>query len=441
MLETDINRTIEPLTAAEREPAPPLPQGSLTAESVPPAHRPGPTPLLRILMPVMMIGAMAAMVGLMMLGGAGANPMMLVFPLMMAMSLLMMFSPKAGQDVDEARRIYLRHLGALREKALENAKSQRAHEFHRHPDPKELWARAGTRRLWERGAGDSDALEVQIGIGDTALCTPVEVPDSGAAEDLDPVCAVSLRRTVHAVSTCPEMPVAVQLQAFRFLGISGPAADLARSIIAQLVTSHGPETVGIEVVGQGWEWSKWLPHVRDSQQAAFRILVVDSVTTTGTETYLDDPSWTTIIDVGSRAATALGIRAEQEGLVLSADDRLRAHTSAGPEILGSPDVLRTEEAVLLARALTCYRRPEEITSANGGRDLTSLIGLASIDQLTPETMWPSRLQSRQRLVVPIGTTVQGAPVRLDLKESAQGGMGPHGLCIGATGSGNSEHGL
>ncbi|MGH3568953.1 MAG: type VII secretion protein EccCb, partial [Pseudonocardia sp.] len=33
---------------------------------------------------------------------------------------------------------------------------------------------------------------------------------------------------------------------------------------------------------------------------------------------------------------------------------------------------------------------------------------------------------------------RGAPVLLDLKESAQGGSGPHGLCIGATGSGKSE---
>jgi len=29
-------------------------------------------------------------------------------------------------------------------------------------------------------------------------------------------------------------------------------------------------------------------------------------------------------------------------------------------------------------------------------------------------------------------------VELDIKESAQEGMGPHGLCIGATGSGKSE---
>ena len=41
-------------------------------------------------------------------------------------------------------------------------------------------------------------------------------------------------------------------------------------------------------------------------------------------------------------------------------------------------------------------------------------------------------------MVPIGSTTQGQALYLDLKESAQGGMGPHGLCIGATGSGKSE---
>src|SRR5262249_28606803 len=42
------------------------------------------------------------------------------------------------------------------------------------------------------------------------------------------------------------------------------------------------------------------------------------------------------------------------------------------------------------------------------------------------------------LRVPIGTTAGGEAVELDIKEAAQGGMGPHGLCIGATGSGKSE---
>ncbi len=40
--------------------------------------------------------------------------------------------------------------------------------------------------------------------------------------------------------------------------------------------------------------------------------------------------------------------------------------------------------------------------------------------------------------MPIGVGENGEPVMLDLKEAAQEGMGPHGLCVGATGSGKSE---
>src|SRR5690625_2249567 len=52
-------------------------------------------------------------------------------------------------------------------------------------------------------------------------------------------------------------------------------------------------------------------------------------------------------------------------------------------------------------------------------------------------LWPGRVGS-SRLAVPIGLSPAQTPVMIDLKESAQGGMGPHGLCIGATGSGKSE---
>ena len=45
---------------------------------------------------------------------------------------------------------------------------------------------------------------------------------------------------------------------------------------------------------------------------------------------------------------------------------------------------------------------------------------------------------RRRLRVAIGVSETGDPVELDIKEAAHGGMGPHGLCVGATGSGKSE---
>jgi S-DNA-T family DNA segregation ATPase FtsK/SpoIIIE len=42
------------------------------------------------------------------------------------------------------------------------------------------------------------------------------------------------------------------------------------------------------------------------------------------------------------------------------------------------------------------------------------------------------------LAVPIGRKDDGSPLLLDLKEAAAGGMGPHGMLVGATGSGKSE---
>ncbi|WP_112466942.1 type VII secretion protein EccCb [Streptomyces triticisoli] len=54
----------------------------------------------------------------------------------------------------------------------------------------------------------------------------------------------------------------------------------------------------------------------------------------------------------------------------------------------------------------------------------------------PETTTPAA--SAQRLTTPVGVDINGAPVILDIKEASLGGWGPHGLCVGATGSGKSE---
>lgn len=40
--------------------------------------------------------------------------------------------------------------------------------------------------------------------------------------------------------------------------------------------------------------------------------------------------------------------------------------------------------------------------------------------------------------MPIGVTGTGEPLMFDLKDEAEGGMGPHGLMIGMTGSGKSQ---
>ncbi|BAL89212.1 putative FtsK/SpoIIIE family protein [Actinoplanes missouriensis 431] len=71
----------------------------------------------------------------------------------------------------------------------------------------------------------------------------------------------------------------------------------------------------------------------------------------------------------------------------------------------------------------------------------SLLNLLALDPMALAdvvgTAWRPRT-NRDFLRVPIGETPAGKPVDLDLKEAAQRGMGPHGLVIGAGGSGRHE---
>ncbi|MGV0422598.1 type VII secretion protein EccCa [Corynebacterium sanguinis] len=435
MLGLDHTAVLVPQHAHAAEPAPPLPQGRLIAEPVPEARRDAPQPIMKILMPVVMVVAIGAMVATLALSGRDVSPMMMIFPLMMVLSTLMLVNPPDQQgDIDETRRVYLRHLDALAAQARRNARLQRAHVTHFHPEPAELIHATPTSRVWERAFDSPRAWEVRFGEGATSLCTPIEVGDPGSPEDLDPVCAVSLRRTVAAVSTVPGMPIVVQLSAFPAITLAGPrAAEVARAVISQLCFFHGPEMVGVVNLhgDPDFGWVKWLPHTRDPDHAALCVAVADSAQASAA---LLTPGIDCVIAVDADP-DYIG---DEDSFHLSCAEEIVAHTLEGAETLGRPDAFSVAQAQLLARHLAFYHRPEDTGVSGASSDLLSMLGIADIDDLNPHSMWRGREGTRQNLVVPFGATPDGVPVHLDLKESAHGGMGPHGLCIGATGAGKSE---
>jgi DNA segregation ATPase FtsK/SpoIIIE, S-DNA-T family len=143
----------------------------------------------------------------------------------------------------------------------------------------------------------------------------------------------------------------------------------------------------------------------------------------------------------------------------------RETTRGGRIDLGvTPERVDRAAAERLARFLA----PLQLTGEDAHADLVDtvrladLLGLEHAGEHNPSAAWlrlsdlaagpetaaegnlaapdgkPVRPNADSLLAAPIGVAADGATVVLDLKESAAGGMGPHGILVGATGSGKSE---
>src|SRR5690606_36096152 len=123
--------------------------------------------------------------------------------------------------------------------------------------------------------------------------------------------------------------------------------------------------------------------------------------------------------------------------------RLTVARRGGGVLEAAPDFLGIASAEAVARRLTGLADAvqDEEDAGGGARtisaELTELLGLPDVRDFDPEVAWKPR-SARDRLRAPIGLTTTGRPMILALTESAQQGMGPHGMLIGATGSGKSE---
>ena len=108
---------------------------------------------------------------------------------------------------------------------------------------------------------------------------------------------------------------------------------------------------------------------------------------------------------------------------------------------GTLDDLPLPLAEALARELAPLRlSPDSLEhdSSETAQGFLEMLGLSPrLDEADIRRLWKPRGEV-DFLRVPLGPDDRGRPALLDLKESAQFGHGPHGLCVGATGSGKSE---
>jgi ESX secretion system protein EccC len=162
-----------------------------------------------------------------------------------------------------------------------------------------------------------------------------------------------------------------------------------------------------------------------------------------------------LVDDPTRVPATCGARVEL------APDGSAIYREAGPdgrvELKVSADQIDRAAAQQLARWLA----PLRLTGADAGADLidtvrlVDLLGLEHAGQVTPwegltvrdlvagpstaAMVWEAPARDPAELLqTPIGIGADGSPLVLDLKDLAAGGMGPHGILVGATGSGKSE---
>ena len=396
-----------------------------------------------------------------------------------------------------ARREYLAYLAELRTTVRQAARQQRRNAEWNNPDPRSLPVIAEERsRVWERQPDHADFLHVRVGQSDQPLCLTLDPPDTPPLAQLDPVSASAAHRFLVTHQVQHDIPLAVDLRSAARLEITGDeqeARGLARALVSHLAAFHSPEHLRIAVLASpsalaDWDWAKWLPHthsprVRDavgparmiaSTLAELEDLLPEGLPDRPRFGHSESPLVPHVLVVvdggevhpgnavltpdGVLGVTSLELPERWEELSEPGTLRLTLGAAAGLSgarrgrlpvqvlHLGRSPVHAIADQMSLADAEAAARRLMPLYLESGPRrddspavsaELVDLLGLGDVRDFDPAVHWRPRLQ-RDRLRVPIGLTSQGQPIALDIKESAQQGMGPHGLIIGATGSGKSE---
>ena len=393
--------------------------------------------------------------------------------------------------VTGSRREYLQYLSTVRANVRAAAEAQREGLTWIHPAPRVLasFAEEGSR-VWERTADDPNRLHTRYGTSTQPLALELVPPETAPIDQVDPVCASALHRLLSVHRAQPALPAAIDLGAFSRIEITGGVERvraLARAMVSEAAAFHSPEQLVVAVLSDddglvAWDWVKWLPHAhstRESDAVGPSRMVSRSVDDLaallprelvdrprfGAERPVDGPHVLLVVDgvslppgnhlvpeEGVHGMTVLDLPERWDEL--EDPTRLRLElTDADAESVGVTALRRHEEPVkgiadqldlpsaeAFARRLAplgAVEGPAGEDAMAGVPDLTDLLGLGDVRSLVVQDAWRTR-PIRDQLRVPIGVGPNGAPVYLDIKESAQQGMGPHGLVIGATGSGKSE---
>ncbi len=480
--------------ARRRLPPPATRKGTINIEAPPELPRVIPPSMLRRALPVVIVLLIVGMiVALVATGIRLISPQTLFFPFVLLLAATAFYrggdNKNRTAEVDAERADYLRYLSVVRDNIRAQAADQRAAAEWSHPDPTDLAAIPGSRRQWERDPHDADFLVVRAGLHSSTLDTALRVNDTADEIDLEPVSHSALRSLLDTQRTVRDVPTGIDLSKVSRITVLGDGDEVRAAIrawIAQAVTWHDPTVLGVAVAAPDleapeWSWLKWLPHVDvpgeldgvgparylstkpDELAALLGPALTDRPVFAGGPAdalrhlviVIDDPDYDldgSALAVGRAGVTVVHRSAKaphreqysdpERPILRIADAAIdRWQTGGWQRYIDSVDQLGADDAGHLGRRLSRWdSNPTHSglqSSATRGAAFTTLLGIPDASRLDVQTMWAPRHRDDE-LRVPIGVTATGEPLIFDLKDEAEGGMGPHGLMIGMTGAGKSQ---
>ncbi|GMA39342.1 type VII secretion protein EccCa [Mobilicoccus caccae] len=391
---------------------------------------------------------------------AGRNALMLIAGMIMlvvtvggaiGMAVTTRFGPR--RRFVQAREQYLEGLTDVRGEIREETRRQRRHDDDLHPDPVALFGRVLSGTVCPRSRTAPESSRIRIGAG--ALPHPVRI-DLPEAEG-DPVTNRAMESLAHAYRVLPSAPLLLDLTDAR-IHLLGDLADtraVIRGVLLQAAAALPPESLRLTVLThepREYAWARWLPHLQgpdgttrigpdlqppeqtgygtrpDGRPVIGHLLVVEGeqITVAGEGTCLIRLSGAEEEGVGIEVAVAPGGAAVQ----LSRDGVEYAS--------GRPDVVDAGFAESTTRAVAArHGGDDRVAATTGVLAPARVLGVDRLEDFDPARSWRPGAPP-DLLTVPVGCDADGEEVRLDLKESGHGGVGPHGLLVGATGSGKSE---
>jgi len=485
-------------TTKRQAPTPP-PQEVVELKAPPEIKRSeGLTGALAMILP--MFGSMGMMV-VMAMSGQRSPRMILMSGLfvvaMLSVAFLNIYRNRTQHRdaVTGYRREYLSYLSKTRKNARSAESMQReSSQWHMpHPSDLPVLLDEGTH-VGDREPSDNEFLLIRVGTADQPFTLTIVPAETSELGESDPV-AESAAAQFHSMYTdVKDLPLGVDLATVSRIQIAGRgdmARALARAMIVQTATFTDPEDVRIAILASeermaDWEWVKWLPHIAsdriyDSIGPA-RMLESDPTDLIDLlpDGIVDRPRWAA--DQGGSELPHLvvfndGVEVPEDHPIISPDGVLGVTVVELPSdwasltdpnsvrlqlqdkgdymelsllqvgftpVVGRGDRIGVAEAEVIARRLATQSGIQtdgsgQAVDASGeaSAELVDLLGLGDVRDFDVAEGWKPRL-ARDRLRVPIGLTPEHKTVHLDIKESALAGMGPHGLIIGATGSGKSE---